>query len=123
MPVYGIGAVRLSPVPGSPSGPFCDTDVFGMWVVAIDTRGFLAEFPDSRWYLDGVEFEATRTPLKPVFDPSGFFADFFGDTTWWFSDGVPVYGTLEAGTHDLTVEFNFPGGTDTLSNTVLVADC
>jgi hypothetical protein len=94
-----------------------------MWVVAFDTRDFLAEFPDSRWYLDGVEFEATRTPLKPVFDPNGFFAGFLGDTAWWFSDGVPVYGMVEAGTHDLTVEFAFPGGTDTLSNTFVVADC
>jgi hypothetical protein len=123
LPNYGIGAVRLSPVPGSPSGPFCNTHVFGMWVVDFDTRDFLAEFPDSRWYLDGVEVEATRTPLKPVFDPSGFFADFFGGTTWWFSDGVPVYGSIEAGTHDLTVEFAFLGGTDTSSNTFTVADC
>ena len=123
LPNYGIGAVRLSPIPGSPSGPFCDTDVFGMWVVAFDSRDFVREFPDSMWYLDGEELAATRTAVKPIFDPSGFFADFVGDTAWWFSDGIPVYGTLDAGTHELKVEFAFPSGTDTFSNTIVVADC
>jgi hypothetical protein len=116
-------ADTFSPLPGSPSGPFCDTDTFGMWAVIFDTRDFLGEFPDSRWYLNGEEFAATRTPVKTIVDPTGFWADFVGDRASWFSDGVAVYGTLEAGTYELTVEFPFPEGTDTFSNTIVVEEC
>ena len=94
-----------------------------MWAVIFDTRDSLGEFPDSRWYLNGEGFAATRTPVKPIVDPTGFWADFVGDRASWFSDGVTVYGTLEAGTYELNVEFLFPEGTDTFSNSIVVEEC
>lgn len=120
LPNSGIGAVRLSPVPGSPAGPFCDTDVFGMWIVDIWTKPELQAEPDFVWRLDGVMLENRRTPLKPAFDPGGEGADFFGGPVFWFSDGVPVYGSLEPGLHVLELEIP---GIVTLANTVEVVTC
>ena len=47
--------------------------------VIFDTRDFLGDFPDSRWYLNGEEIAATRTPVKPIVDLTDFRADFVGD--------------------------------------------
>jgi hypothetical protein len=53
-------------------------------------------------------------------DPSGFWADFLGGKGWWFSFGVPVYGSLEAGTYDVQYEFE---GAIAFTNTVEVVEC
>ena len=120
LPNSGIGAVRLSPIPGSPAGPFCDTDVFGMWIVDIWTKPLLQAEPEFVWQLDGVPLATERSPIKPAFDPEGTGAEFFGGKVFWFSDGIPVYGSLEPGLHVLEMEIP---GFGTLSNTIEVVPC
>lgn len=120
-PNSGIGAVRLAPVPGWPSGPFCDSNVFGIWIVVFDTKETLQAWPDQFLYLDGVLLDSKQTPLKPWFDPSGFVADLVGGDPWWFSFGVPVYGELAPG--DYVVSYETSDGSLSLSNQVEVVTC
>lgn len=115
-----IGAVRLSPVPGATAGPYCDTNVFGIWIVDIWTKPLLQAEPDFVWRLDGVPLMNKRTPIKPAFDPDGTGAAYFGDTVYWFADGVPVHGSLEPGLHE--IEMDIPGVV-TLTNTIEVVSC
>ena len=115
----GIGAVRLSPVPGWPSGPFCDSYTFGIWVVAFGAKADMKAFPDQTITLNGEVLDSKQTPVKPIFDPDGFYADEF-DADSWFSFGVPVYGSLEAGTYDIT--WTLSDGF-TLTNTVAIIAC
>ena len=119
-PNYGIGAIRLSPSPAWFSGPFCDTNTFGIWVTVYGLRAELDPYPDQVMKLDGVVLDSIQTPLKRTVDPSGFYEETFGGPTWWFSFGVPVYGHLDPGSHDITWELS-EGFSST--NTVGIVAC
>ena len=118
-PNSGIGAVRLSPVPGSPSGPFCDSNTFGIWVVAFGTRDFLEPLAGNQVLsLNGEPLDAKMTPFKPIFDPDGFYQDEL-DSDLWLSFGVPVYGALDPGLY----EIGYESDVFAVSNTIEVQAC
>lgn len=118
-PNSGIGAVRLSPVPVSPSGPFCDSNTFGIWVVIFGSLDDLEPLVGNQVIsLNGEPLEAKQTPIKPIFDPDGFFQDEL-DSDVWFSFGVPVYGALDPGFH----EIGYESDAFVLSNTVEIQAC
>lgn len=117
-PNSGIGAVRLSPIPGWPAGPFCDSYTFGIWVVAFGSKAEMKAFPDQTLTLNGEVLASKQTPVKPIFDPDGFWAEDGFES--WFSFGVPVYGSLDAGTYDIT--WTLADGFS-VTNTVEIASC
>lgn len=114
------GAIRLSPVPGWPAGPFCDNNIFGIWIVYFGAKADLQGEFDEAILLNGVELDSKYTPLKPIVDPLGDWRAFLGEKGWWFSFGVPVYGTLEPGFHEVAYAFD---GEVVLSSIVEVAAC
>lgn len=67
--------------------------------------------------LDGAAMDEARTPpMKNKSNPS--------ETLWGFTEGVPVLGTLEAGTHTLVYDYYFDGVLMLTNSTVIaVAEC
>jgi hypothetical protein len=118
-PNSGTGAIRLSPVPGWPSGPFCDSNTFGIWVVIFGSQDDLEALSDQVLSLNGEPLDAKQTPIKPIFDPEGYWEGEVGSDPLWFSFGVPVYGALDPGLYDIEWE----SGGSVVSNTVEIVAC
>jgi parallel beta-helix repeat protein len=109
---------RIEPFGGEEN--ICDNLVIGTWATVFDAT---AESLDA-WRFefsldsgDGAEvLDTVRTPNKRI--PQG------DDNQWWFTEGVPVLGTLDPGTYDLWfgyyIDDVFIGGFNTAIN---VAAC
>lgn len=90
---------HISPFGGTDPVLVCDDLVVGTWFSILDpTRAGLEEVT-AEFRLDGELLNATRTPAKKTPHPED------GDG-WGITNGVPVIGTLDAGTHTLEYSFN-----------------
>jgi hypothetical protein len=99
----------------------CTGTVYGTWVTWLWTEAERAAgdpgLLTTEFDLDGVPLVVQRTSLHRIKPPAG-------PNDWGFSEGIPVLGTLEAGSHTLTWRVTFDGITfpDETIN-LLVADC
>ena len=100
----------------------CDDLVVGTWVsvLLLEDRS-AADVVTIEITLDGELLDAKRTqPKKMKFDDG---------TSWGFTEGVPVLGTLDAGVHtleyttDLDGDGGFPPAIFTITITVSSANC
>ncbi len=111
---------RLTPFGGEEF--VCDELVVGTWVIWFsddDDKDALAAVTNE-FSLDGETLELTRTPLKR------FNSD--EEKGWWFAEGVPVLGTLDAGSHEIEWTFDAEelfgfGGTEITSVQVDASYC
>lgn len=108
-PALGVFEYRINL--WNPDQVFCDNQVLGTWITWIFWGEELdGDFIENSWNeitLDGQPLELQRTALKrawPTFHDPEFDFKF-----WFYSEGVPVLGTLEAGTHDLSFRSSLPG--------------
>lgn len=72
----------------------CDELVVGTWVFWIDPSRDALDAVTNKFKLDGVPLDTVRTPLKRITQGAG-------KGQWWFAEGVPVYGTLDEGLHEI----------------------
>ena len=90
----------------------CDQLVVGTWVFVLDADPDLLDAWTNEFKLDGEVLDTVRTPNKPVSQgPS--------KGSFWFAEGVPVLGVLDAGLHDIEWTFDDGfGGTATFNTPV-----
>jgi hypothetical protein len=99
----------------------CTGTVYGTWVTWFWTAAERAAgdpgLLTTEFDLDGVPLAVQQTSLHRAVPP-------LGPNEWCFSEGIPVLGTLEAGSHTLTWRVTFAGTTfpDETINLV-VRDC
>lgn len=99
---------RLEPF-GAPEF-VCDQLVVGTWVFVTDEDPALLDAWTNEFKLDGEVLDTVRTPNKPITQGPA-------KGSFWFAEGVPVLGVLDAGLHDIEWTFDDGSGSTFTINT------
>jgi hypothetical protein len=91
---------QITPFDGPGPVSICDDLVVGTWFTVLDEKDTLEAF-SIEFRLDGVLLDSTRTPNRGT--------KVSGEKAWGMTTGVPVIGTLDAGSHSLEYSLFFDG--------------
>lgn len=112
------GARRI--IPGLYDQEYCASNVFGIWWYLVGPQDkTLLSNAVVRISINGTELALTRTAVKAIVDPQGYFGYPDLALTNWMSVGVPVLGTMQPGDYHVESSIVFGDGS-TISGDVMI---